>query len=73
MKVFKPISRKFAPRVATDATLSLPADEDESIPAKVDVAVVEMYDEDGWKEWQDSVFVNEFTDEALDTVPGKLK
>ena len=73
MKVFKPISRKFIPRVSVDATLSRPANDYESPPSKADVAVVEMYDEDGWKEWQDSVFVNEFTNEALDTVPGELE
>jgi len=73
MKVFKPISRQFTPRVAADATLSLPANENEAQPTEVDTHVVEMYDDDGWKEWQDSVFVDEFTNEAIQTVPGKLE
>jgi len=73
MKVFNPIKRQFAPRVSVDATISLPANEHEATPTKVDTEVVEMYEDDGWKEWQDSVFVEEFTNDAIQTVPGKLE
>ena len=73
MKVFKAINRQFTPRVSVDATISLPANENEAPPTKVDAEVVEMYEDDGWKAWQDSVFVDEFTNDAMQTVPGKLE
>ena len=53
------------------ATLAMPANEHEKPAVQADTRVVEMYEDDGWKEWQDSVVVYEFTNDALDTVPEK--
>ena len=73
MDVYKPIKRQFVPRNKTTATLALPADEKEAAPTEVDAEVVELQGDDGWQQWQDSVFVDEFTNEAAKTIPGELK
>lgn len=73
MDVFKPIKRTFVPRSKAPATLALPANENEPPPDAPDVEVTEMQGEDGWQEWQDSVMVDEFTNDALQTIPGELK
>ncbi len=72
MEVFKPITRKFVAKKAA-TTLVLPSDDKDAPPPFVDSEVVEFQGDDGWKQWQDSVFVEEFTDEAMQTVPGELK
>lgn len=73
MKVFKPLQRQYVPRKAADATLTIPQNEHEKTSLKADTKVVEMYEDDGWKEWQDSVVVYEFTNESIETIPGKLE
>lgn len=73
MDVFKPPKRTFVPRKTEPATLTVPADPDEPGPSGPDSEVVELQGDDGWMQWQDSVFVQEYSDEALQTVPGSLK
>ena len=71
MKIFKPIPSQFQPRVSIDATIAVLANDGDPAPDKVDVEIVEMYEDDGWKAWQDSAFVEEFTNSALQTIPGR--
>lgn len=72
MDVFKPLKRKLILRHKVEVTLSLPADGNASRASPSDVEVVEMHDDDAWQEWQDSVFVEEFTNGAMQTVPGRM-
>lgn len=73
MDVYKPIKRQFVPRKKTVATLALPEEGKPVEPGSVDAEVVELQGDDGWQQWQDSVFVDEFTNEATQTVPGEIK
>lgn len=73
MQVYKPLQRTFVPRKKVESTLALPENEQQPAPTEVDAEVVELHGDDGWHEWQDSVLVDEFTNEALQTVPGELK
>lgn len=73
MDVYKPIKRVFVPRAKKEATLALPADDNALPPTQVDAEVTELQGDDGWQQWQDSVMVEEFTNDALQTLPGELK
>ncbi len=73
MDVFKPPKRAYVPRKKAPATLAVSDNPEDPAPTQPDAEVVEMQGEDGWLQWQDSVFVQEYSDEALQTVPGTLK
>lgn len=74
MDFFKPLKRQFVPRRKSTATLALPADGEEAPQsAAADAVVTEMQGDDGWMQWQDSVQVQEYLDECLRTVPGRLE
>jgi len=72
MNIFSPIKRQFVPRRKVDVTLTMLERAHDQTSPKADTEVIEMHGDDAWQEWQDSVFVVEFTDEAMNTVPGKL-
>ncbi len=73
MDDFKPPKRAYVPRKESHATLAGPDKPEDPAPTRPATEVVEMQGEDGWLQWQDSVFVQEYSDEALQTVPGTLK
>lgn len=73
MEIYKPIKRVFVPRTRQGATIALPAASGDLPPTGVDAEIVEFQGDDGWQQWQDSVMVEEFTNDALQTVPGALE